>query len=74
MGASSGPSETSPSKYAPARRLGLGANTDTKLLIYQLFQKGRVLPQDAHGRQPYHALSTAFVHNVAQAGRYHRRV
>ena len=27
--------------------LGLGANTDSKLLIYGLFQKGRVLAQDA---------------------------
>ena len=26
--------------------LGPGANTDTKLLIYDLFQKGRVLAQD----------------------------
>ena len=26
--------------------LGLVANTDTKLLIYGLFQKGRVLAQD----------------------------
>ena len=26
--------------------LGPGANTDTKLLIYGLFQKGRVLEQD----------------------------
>ena len=28
--------------------LGPGANTDTKLLIYGLFQKGRVLAQDAY--------------------------
>ena len=28
-------------------QLGPGANTDTKLLIYGLFQKGRVLAQDA---------------------------
>ena len=27
--------------------IGTGANTDTKLLIYGLFQKGRVLAQDA---------------------------
>ena len=27
--------------------LGTAANTDTKLLIYGLFQKGRVLAQDA---------------------------
>ena len=26
--------------------LGTAANTDTKLLIYRLFQKGRVLAQD----------------------------
>ena len=31
--------------------LGPGANTDTKLLIYGLFQKGRVLAQD--GIYPY---------------------
>ena len=29
--------------------LGPGANTDTKLLIYGLFQKGRVLAQDEVG-------------------------
>ena len=29
--------------------LGPGANTDTKLLIYGLFQKGRVLAQDGDG-------------------------
>ena len=29
--------------------LGPGANTDTKLLIYGLFQEGRVLAQDGHG-------------------------
>ena len=29
--------------------LGPVANTDTKLLIYRLFQKGRVLAQDGHG-------------------------
>ena len=28
--------------------LGPGANTDTKLLIYGLFQKGRVLAQDGN--------------------------
>ena len=27
--------------------LGMVANTDSKLLIYRLFQKGRVLAQDA---------------------------
>ena len=30
--------------------LGTVANTDTKLLIYRLFQKGRVLAQDGHAR------------------------
>ena len=29
--------------------LGTVANTDSKLLIYRLFQKGRVLAQDAMG-------------------------
>ena len=29
--------------------LGPVANTDTKLLIYGLFQKGRVLAQDGEG-------------------------
>ena len=29
--------------------LGPGTNTDTKLLIYGLFQKGRVLAQDGDG-------------------------
>ena len=32
--------------------LGPVANTDTKLLIYGLFQKGRVLAQDAVGNGP----------------------
>ena len=32
--------------------LGPVANTDTKLLIYGLFQKGRVLAQDGVGSQP----------------------
>ena len=31
---------------APRRALGTAANTDTKLLIHGLFQKGRVLAQD----------------------------
>ena len=31
--------------------LGPVANTDTKLLIYGLFQKGRVLAQDEVGHQ-----------------------
>ena len=33
--------------------LGPGANTDTKLLIYGLFQKGRVLAQDGVLIAPY---------------------
>ena len=32
--------------------LGPVANTDTKLLIYGLFQKGRVLAQDGMGWPP----------------------
>ena len=32
--------------------LGPGANTDTKLLIYGLFQKGRVLAQDGVRETP----------------------
>ena len=32
--------------------LGPGANTDTKLLIYGLFQKGRVLAQDGEPESP----------------------
>ena len=46
--------------------LGPGANTDTKLLIYGLFQKGRVLAQDGvkqyevdQGEGPPEALTTA---------------
>ena len=46
--------------------LGPVANTDTKLLIYGLFQKGRVLAQDGvkqyevdHGEGPREALTTA---------------
>ena len=39
--------------------LGPGANTDTKLLIYGLFQKGRVLAQDElHGMLDQHAVRT----------------
>ena len=39
--------------------LGPGANTDTKLLIYGLFQKGRVLAQDgvADGAVSSHPVS-----------------
>ena len=35
--------------------LGPVANTDTKLLIYGLFQKGRVLAQDGNLRAPHGA-------------------
>ena len=44
--------------------LGPVANTDTKLLIYRLFQKGRVLAQDALGpddckaHSPWHRRKT----------------
>ncbi len=38
--------------------LGPVANTDTKLLIYGLFQKGRVLAQDGVGKS---FLACAFV-------------
>ena len=46
--------------------LGPGANTDTKLLIYGLFQKGRVLAQDAVRRtvkvvRPLPLRSSAFI-------------
>ena len=34
------------SSFVRARPLARAANTDTKLLIYALFQKGRVLAQD----------------------------
>ena len=33
--------------------LGPVANTDTKLLIYGLFQKGRVLAQDDYGSRAW---------------------
>ena len=36
-----------PKTIAKPTALGPVANTDTKLLIYGLFQKGRVLAQDA---------------------------
>ena len=35
--------------------LGLVANTDTKLLIYGLFQKGRVLAQDEEDNNVEHS-------------------
>ena len=35
-----------PKTIVKATALGPGANTDTKLLIYGLFQKGLVLAQD----------------------------
>ena len=37
--------ETDPNKLHDLRRIGPVANTDTKLLIYGLFQKSRVLAQ-----------------------------
>ncbi len=43
--------------------LGLGANTNTKLLIYGLFQKGRVLAQDAIGK----ATATMALEKIATA-------
>ena len=39
------------SSFVRARPLGTAANTDTKLLIYGLFQKGRVLAQDGLSEQ-----------------------
>ena len=41
--------------------LGPGANTDTKLLIYGLFQKGRVLAQDGEQKQILLALMIPLV-------------
>ena len=38
--------------------LGPGANTDTKLLIYGLFQKGRVLAQDGVGQLVFRQLDS----------------
>ena len=38
--------------------LGTVANTDSKLLNYRLFQKGRVLAQDAHGCLPVNSRSS----------------
>ena len=42
--------------------LGPGANTDTKLLIYGLFQKGRVLAQDEVSDLTYVATWRGFVY------------
>ena len=39
----------SPKTIVKPTALGPVANTDTKLLIYGLFQKGRVLAQDGPG-------------------------
>ena len=39
--------------------LGPVANTDTKLLIYGLFQKGRVLAQDAVGSTSLHSSNSS---------------
>ena len=49
--------------------LGPGANTDTKLLIYGLFQKGRVLAQD--GMRP--ASSRQRNRNIAAQARLGKR-
>ena len=38
-----------PKTIVKSTALGPVANTDTKLLIYGLFQKGRVLAQDGDG-------------------------
>ena len=43
--------------------LGPGANTDTKLLIYGLFQKGRVLAQDGMGSLSSEALCDDGINN-----------
>ena len=43
--------------------LGPVANTDTKLLIYGLFQKGRVLAQDG---QPQAAMAFLEIENIAE--------
>ena len=44
--------------------LGPVANTDTKLLIYGLFQKGRVLAQD--GRRPFRWRSFKAILNLSK--------
>ena len=54
--------------------LGPVANTDTKLLIYGLFQKGRVLAQDGDGftRQksdPLFCLAAPFCYSSQLLGR-----
>ena len=46
--------------------LGTVANTDSKLLIYRLFQKGRVLAQDAVAR------ARSFFLGDDPRGRFHR--
>ena len=42
------PKEPHPNNFCHGPK-GPVANTDTKLLIYRLFQKARVLAQDGHG-------------------------
>ena len=46
--------------------LGPVANTDTKLLIYGLFQKGRVLAQDGVAQCGTHPMSIGFVRWLAR--------
>ena len=47
--------------------LGPGANTDTKLLIYGLFQKGRVLAQDGLVMTAYRRALEAFAYSSNEA-------
>ena len=56
--------------------LGPGANTDTKLLIYGLFQKGRVLAQDgvADGAVWSYPVSAGFHTNMAFRGQKSEKV
>ena len=49
--------------------LGPVANTDAKLLIYQLFQKGRVLAQDAIAEEEYRLWRYAGVDGIDSEGR-----
>ena len=44
--------------------LGPGANTDTKLLIYGLFQKGRVLAQDGGAIEEFQSAIRARAQNI----------
>ena len=67
-----------PSGQTIAKPTALGpvANTDTKLLIYGLFQKGRVLAQDGRQRrcQPPESLLAVSIHSPRRSeGRQARR-